>query len=509
MKQRLTGIFPGGRAIVGLSAARRRGHGFTGRSNALFGADDGAGFMLAFLMASLSGQITAWSGVSYSSSESFLLCCIFNVALLVAAPLARRPLVRVGLSVASLLLLAVWTTALFVLSAVGYQLSEGAASVFGFLGRAFGILLAVQWNLHFSLQRLGEAVPSVIGSVIVATMLYILGCLLGGLAALALYCVLFAASCLLSLYVERTGTSNPTSEQFVDAVSAADAAAPFDVRSRRRTRVLFFSSRIVYSLCAGFVIGLAAMVTVPQLVALPIVAIVLVNLGAAFVAAWVARGIPKVALFQLAVLPLAVISALVLCFYSDSASRLAPVMAMAIELVWTIQLYAQLPSYRQMTGMNPVVFAYREKLVSLLCFSVSAWAVSLIGGDILVADGEGTVAWFINGSFVLLAVWAVLALGRHIVRYYPIALEEGSAAAVEAEGKDDIRASLAARFGLTPKESEVLFYLSKGFSQPYIGKMLYISKGTVKVHAYHIYQKMGVSSQDELIEMTDGCEGGK
>ena len=82
-------------------------------------------------------------------------------------------------------------------------------------------------------------------------------------------------------------------------------------------------------------------------------------------------------------------------------------------------------------------------------------------------------------------------------------------AAVEAEGKDDIRASLAARFGLTPKESEVLFYLSKGFSQPYIGKMLYISKGTVKVHAYHIYQKMGVSSQDELIEMTDGCEGGK
>lgn len=468
----------------------------------------GAGFMLAFLMASLSGQITAWSGVSYSNSGSFLLCCLFNIALLAAAPLGRRPLVRAGLSVASLVLLAVWTTALFVLSGVGAELSAAMAAAFGFLGRAFGILLAVQWNLHFSLQRLGEVVPSVVGSVVVATMLYILGCALGGLSALALYCVLFAASCLLNLYVEATGAANPVSEQFVDAVAAADAAAPSDARSRRRTRVLFFASRIVYSLCAGFIIGLASMVASPSLAAPPVVAIILLNLAAAFAAAWMARGVPKVALFQLAVLPLAVISALVLCFYSDSASRLAPVMAMAIELVWTIQLYAQLPSYRQMTGMDPVVFAYREKLVSLLCFSLTAWAASALGGGILVADGEGSVAWFINGSFVLLALWAVLALARHIVRYYPAALEEGApAAADDGEEGEDVLGLLAERFGLTPKEGEVLFYLAKGFSQPYIGKMLYISKGTVKVHAYHIYQKMGVSSQDELIELAEGREG--
>lgn len=159
-----------------------------------------------------------------------------------------------------------------------------------------------------------------------------------------------------------------------------------------------------------------------------------------------------------------------------------------------------------MTGMNPVVFAYREKLVSLLCFSVSAWAASYVGGEILVVDGEGVVSWFIKASFVALALWAILALVRHVVRYYPSTLQEGECAAKSNQEKTDesVFDELALHFGLTPKEKEVLFYLAKGFSQPYIGKMLYISKGTVKVHAYHIYQKMGVSSQDELIEAVEG-----
>lgn len=291
-------------------------------------------------MASLSGRITVWGGASYSSPGAFFLCCIFNAGLLIAAPLAKRPLVRVGVSVGSLVLLASWATVLFLLSSIGFQLLQDSAtaSVFGFLGRAFGILLAAQRSLRFSLQRLGDAMPLVVGSVVTASVLYILGCSIGGLPALALFCGLFAVSCLLNLYLEVNGASNPSSELFVDAVAASDAAAPYDARSRSRTRILFFASRIVYSLCAGFVIGLASMVAVPQMAPFPIIAIVLLNLVAVFVASLISRSLSKMALFLLAVLPLVVISALVLCFYSDDASGLAPVLAMAIELVWTIQL---------------------------------------------------------------------------------------------------------------------------------------------------------------------------
>lgn len=59
------------------------------------------------------------------------------------------------------------------------------------------------------------------------------------------------------------------------------------------------------------------------------------------------------------------------------------------------------------------------------------------------------------------------------------------------------------RYGLTKREGEVLSYLAKGYSRPYIEKKLYISKGTAKTHIFHVFQKLGVSSQDELLDLVD------
>ena len=53
---------------------------------------------------------------------------------------------------------------------------------------------------------------------------------------------------------------------------------------------------------------------------------------------------------------------------------------------------------------------------------------------------------------------------------------------------------------LTPREHDVLALLASGYSRPYIAKTLYLADGTVKTHIRHIYGKLGVNSQDELIE---------
>ena len=56
---------------------------------------------------------------------------------------------------------------------------------------------------------------------------------------------------------------------------------------------------------------------------------------------------------------------------------------------------------------------------------------------------------------------------------------------------------------LTSREQEVLRLLAAGRSQRYIQEVLVISEGTVRTHIKHVYQKLGVHSKQELIDLVD------
>lgn len=56
---------------------------------------------------------------------------------------------------------------------------------------------------------------------------------------------------------------------------------------------------------------------------------------------------------------------------------------------------------------------------------------------------------------------------------------------------------------LTPRESEVFMLLAKGRNADHISKALVIAPATVKTHIYHIYMKLGISSQQTLIDMVE------
>lgn len=58
--------------------------------------------------------------------------------------------------------------------------------------------------------------------------------------------------------------------------------------------------------------------------------------------------------------------------------------------------------------------------------------------------------------------------------------------------------------GLTKQETKIFFMLARGRNQNYIADELVISPHTVKTHAYHIYQKLGIHSQQELIDLVEG-----
>lgn len=59
---------------------------------------------------------------------------------------------------------------------------------------------------------------------------------------------------------------------------------------------------------------------------------------------------------------------------------------------------------------------------------------------------------------------------------------------------------------LSRRETEVLFLLAKGYNTKMIQEQLFISAGTANTHMRHVYRKLDVHSQQDLIRMVDSIE---
>ena len=66
------------------------------------------------------------------------------------------------------------------------------------------------------------------------------------------------------------------------------------------------------------------------------------------------------------------------------------------------------------------------------------------------------------------------------------------------EQKDDYR-EIALKFGLTERQTEVLDYIMKGFTDKEIGKMLEVSAKAASAHVSNILEKTGVARRTQLI----------
>lgn len=79
---------------------------------------------------------------------------------------------------------------------------------------------------------------------------------------------------------------------------------------------------------------------------------------------------------------------------------------------------------------------------------------------------------------------------------------EDDATPEEAVAAVDPVPVIVERFGLTPRESDVLPLLLEGRTIQRIQETLFISAGTVSTHIRHIYQKTGSDNRQELIDLS-------
>lgn len=122
---------------------------------------------------------------------------------------------------------------------------------------------------------------------------------------------------------------------------------------------------------------------------------------------------------------------------------------------------------------------------------------SLVGiyfKEILYNDGQAALYYYLFVLICCIAVSLTLVPQRKRVLHF-----ENDADPDKETVEPYMR--LAQKHGLTQRETEVLSYLAQGRSQPYIREALYLSKSTVGTHVEHIYQKVGVHSKQELIDL--------
>lgn len=99
-----------------------------------------------------------------------------------------------------------------------------------------------------------------------------------------------------------------------------------------------------------------------------------------------------------------------------------------------------------------------------------------------------------------LAVLKPFSFDATLERVSPVAKPIVSAS---APSLDEGCAQVAKRFMLTPRETEVLSLLARGRNAQAIQEKLVVSRNTVKTHVKNVYNKLGVHSQQELIDMVE------
>ncbi|MDR1183748.1 MAG: LuxR C-terminal-related transcriptional regulator [Coriobacteriales bacterium] len=112
---------------------------------------------------------------------------------------------------------------------------------------------------------------------------------------------------------------------------------------------------------------------------------------------------------------------------------------------------------------------------------------------------QDTLFVIIPASVLVILVALLMPLrAKCEVLFFPDAMHKESIDVSSMEGRCHI---IADSFGLTKRETEVLCLLSAGRNEPWIEEMLGVSRATVKTHISHIYQKTGVSSRQELLDL--------
>ena len=92
-------------------------------------------------------------------------------------------------------------------------------------------------------------------------------------------------------------------------------------------------------------------------------------------------------------------------------------------------------------------------------------------------------------------------LSNHYVEtYFDEETTKGTISRIQTQ-LSSLSVYLNAHIWLVSREGEIMIMFAKGRNLPYVQEELCLSKSTVSTHRQHIYQKLGVHSSQEMIDL--------
>ena len=108
------------------------------------------------------------------------------------------------------------------------------------------------------------------------------------------------------------------------------------------------------------------------------------------------------------------------------------------------------------------------------------------------------IGFFENSISILFPLFYLLFIA---LLYYKGISEGYLISSVHAAEQKTLNSSEIKKFNISERESEIIKFLARGFTNKQIGEKLFISPVTVRNHLYHIFQKTGVSNRTALVNL--------
>ena len=369
-------------------------------------------------------------------------------------------------------MLLVASSSLFALVRAVTMVAVGIAAAKVLQGREISVAVSLAFSLATALQAVCWAIPTFVG--------------------LALYFILPFVMCALVW-----------SEARQVALAALSASAPDDLAITRPSSFLPLASQVfvsifLFRLAFGYSLRFGESGGVPVAVFAMIVPVAITALLFVF---W--RRFSADLLTQIAVV-------IVVCGFFLVGSSSVPLRSVSNVLLSTgealfyIVMWIVLVSVgsRNAFGSLAVIGwgAGVGAFGTLAGAGLGMWSNRLLerSPDMLALASGAIMALFVGYALIGLRNFSFEEAIQGVTPVAPDAKAEGPEEQFQARCGE-----VAQAYGLTKREAEIFAMLARGRNREYIQETLVLSRSTVKTHVRHIYEKLGIHSHQELIDLVD------
>lgn len=203
-------------------------------------------------------------------------------------------------------------------------------------------------------------------------------------------------------------------------------------------------------------------------------------------------------------LPLMVAGFVILTLFMDRFSVVSIMVVTVGYEFFDVLFWAVLVGVVRQGGRRPVAVFGWGVAATYVGMAFGIMASRAAAGP--VVRGEMDVTTLSLASILVLVVLVVLVLPEGTLSKVGARVPSKRARAGR-EDLDDRCACVAARYELTPRELDVLKLLARGRTLSVVARELSIAEGTARTHMGHIYAKLDVHKQQELIDLVEGERG--